>query len=232
VGDLHQGRRHALQRPAGGNERVLRPIASNRFSAGRNGMPLERAISAIVRAANSGWAFKPRPTAVPPSGSSSRSANVARSRRIPWSTWEAYPENSCPSVTGTASCRCVARSSGRRNSAAFPERASRSAASAGRSRSDSPGASRSGSPTGSRRCSTGTGSRGRSGGPGRSPPAASRAVRSPGSPAPRSRHVRGGSGAGLEDVDHELVVRTSPRELPGGAGDRLRQGGREDPSPR
>ena len=114
------------------------PIASNRFSAGRNGIPVARAISAIVRAANSGWAFNPVPTAVPPSGSSSRSANVARTRRIPWSTWEAYPENSCPSVTGTASCKWVLpifRTS--ENSAAFPERASRSAASAGRSRSDS-----------------------------------------------------------------------------------------------
>ena len=114
------------------------PIASNRFSAGRNGIPVSVSISAMVRAPNSGWAERPVPTAVPPSGSSSRSRNVARTRRIPWSTWEAYPENSCPRVTGTASWRWVLPIFiMSEDSPAFAARASRSPSRAGSRASES-----------------------------------------------------------------------------------------------
>ena len=49
----------------------------------------------------------PVPTAVPPTASS-RSDRIALSvRSTAFATWAAYPENSCPSVTGVASIKCV-----------------------------------------------------------------------------------------------------------------------------
>ena len=60
-----------------------------------------------ARAAYSGWALMPVPTAVPPSGTVSSSSRAAWARRIASSTWPAYPANSWPSRIGVASWRCV-----------------------------------------------------------------------------------------------------------------------------
>ncbi len=44
--------------------------AANLFGADTNGSPVSSAIFAATRSANSGWVFKPVPTAVPPIASS------------------------------------------------------------------------------------------------------------------------------------------------------------------
>jgi len=55
--------------------------------------------------------FRPRrftvPTAVPPCARSLNRGNVDSTRSIPYLICWAYPENSCPSVKGVASCKCV-----------------------------------------------------------------------------------------------------------------------------
>ena len=52
----------------------------------RTGSPVSSARRWQVRAANSGWALMPVPTAVPPSGTDSSSAWAARARRTASST--------------------------------------------------------------------------------------------------------------------------------------------------
>ncbi len=72
-----------LSAPLAATSGSCAPIASNRFSAGRKGIPVASAIAAVVLAPNSGCAFRPVPTAVPPRGSSSRSAKTACTLRMP-----------------------------------------------------------------------------------------------------------------------------------------------------
>ncbi len=61
----------------------------------------------MTRGANSGGALSPVPTAVPPSASSARRGFTDSSRASAFLAAWAYPENSWPSRTGTASWRCV-----------------------------------------------------------------------------------------------------------------------------
>jgi len=180
-------------------------------------MPVERAISATVRAANSGW------RSIRPTRAAERQlfevANVARSRRIPCRPGR-RSENSAQRHR-TASCRCVRpifRTS--ENSAAFPKRVPQRGERR-RSRSDSSGASRSGS----RRITSlldwhrFTWS---FGGPGRSPrrlPSSSFAVRQ----HLVHVHVRGVPEP-VWKTSTTNCRRTSLEDLPGGAGDRLRRG--------
>ena len=81
--------------------------ASNLLGAVTNGWPVSSASFAATRSANSGWALRPVPTAVPPRASSHRCGSAAstwrpvrpaarRSRRTPG-----------PAVSGVASCRWV-----------------------------------------------------------------------------------------------------------------------------
>src|SRR5437016_2828717 len=54
-----------------------------------------------------GCAVIPVPTAVPPIASSARAARQDETRRIPWSIWDWYPENSWPRRIGVASIKWV-----------------------------------------------------------------------------------------------------------------------------
>ena len=65
------------------------------------------AISFATRWPKSAGAFKPVPTAVPPSASSWRCGIAASMCSRQWSSCETQPEISWPSVIGTASWRCV-----------------------------------------------------------------------------------------------------------------------------
>ena len=68
---------------------------------------MSSAIFAAVASANPGGAFSPVPTAVPPIASSYRPGSVSSIRPMSASSCATYPPNSWPSVSGTASCRCV-----------------------------------------------------------------------------------------------------------------------------
>ena len=70
-------------------------------------MPMSFETSARTFSANSGCVLRPVPVAVPPRGSWPTRPRVARTRSAPSSICAAYPANSWPSVTGTASIRCV-----------------------------------------------------------------------------------------------------------------------------
>ena len=59
------------------------------LAVSRTSSPVSADSRAQARAAYSGWALMPVPTAVPPSGTSSSSAWAARARRIDSSTWPA-----------------------------------------------------------------------------------------------------------------------------------------------
>ena len=83
------------------------PCASKWLRASVSGRPVTSTSRAMTAAANPGGVLMPVPTAVPPSGSSASRGRVSRSRSMPYRTCAAYPENSCPSVTGVASIRCV-----------------------------------------------------------------------------------------------------------------------------
>ena len=77
------------------------------LGASRTGRPVSSESRWHARAANSGWALIPVPTAVPPSGTVRSSSRAACARRIASSTWPAYPANSWPSRIGVASWRWV-----------------------------------------------------------------------------------------------------------------------------
>ena len=81
--------------------------ASNLFGAVTNGIPVSFAISAATLCPKSAGAFKPVPTAVPPSASSWRWGSASSTCPRPWSSCETQPEISWPRVIGTASWRCV-----------------------------------------------------------------------------------------------------------------------------
>ena len=81
--------------------------AVNLFCAVLYGVPVIEAIWAATCSPNPAGAFRPVPTAVPPmarasSPSVTRSTSLIASSRAP-----AYPDHSCPTVSGTASSRCV-----------------------------------------------------------------------------------------------------------------------------
>ncbi len=59
------------------------------FGASRTRMPVSSERWPQARAAYSGWALIPVPTAVPPSGTTSSSSRAAWARRIASSTWPA-----------------------------------------------------------------------------------------------------------------------------------------------
>mmetsp|Transcript_26462 Transcript_26462/g.67199 ORF Transcript_26462/g.67199 Transcript_26462/m.67199 type:complete len:284 (+) Transcript_26462:565-1416(+) len=81
--------------------------ASNLFGAVTNGRPVSFAMRAAISSAYPSTVLSPVPTAVPPRASSLRRGSTASTRRIPLVTCCAYPLNSCPSVSGVASCVCV-----------------------------------------------------------------------------------------------------------------------------
>ena len=68
--------------------------ASKWFSATRNRTFVEAFTLSTTFCAKSGCALIPVPTAVPPIASSASEARALCTRRIPWSTWLAYPPNS------------------------------------------------------------------------------------------------------------------------------------------
>ena len=63
--------------------------ASNLFGAVTNSQPVSRVSQVAARPPISGWAFRPVPTAVPPSASSRRCGSEASIRAAPWSSWAA-----------------------------------------------------------------------------------------------------------------------------------------------
>ena len=97
-----------------------------------NGWPVAFERRSITAFANPGGVLIPVPTAVPPRGSSRTRGSTDSSRSTAYRTVAAYPLNSCPSVTGVASMRCVrpAFTSGA-NSSAFRSRLAASRSSDG-----------------------------------------------------------------------------------------------------
>src|SRR3954451_2985512 len=83
------------------------PCASKWLAASVNGSPVAVASSAITFSANPAGVLIPVPTAVPPSGSCATRGSTDSSRSMPNRMAAAYPPNSCPSMTGVASIRCV-----------------------------------------------------------------------------------------------------------------------------
>ena len=81
--------------------------AANLFGCDLNGSPVSSAIFAAARSANSGCELSPVPTAVPPMARSKSPGITASSRSTSLSSSEAQPPNSCPTVRGVASCKCV-----------------------------------------------------------------------------------------------------------------------------
>src|SRR5579884_2666606 len=80
---------------------------SNASAGGEIVSPVASASLSRTRSANSGCVFRPVPTAVPPSGILPSRSSVASARARPSRTCAAYPPNSWPSVTGTASIQWV-----------------------------------------------------------------------------------------------------------------------------
>ena len=66
IGNLHQRSGQSFQRAAGEDEFVMRGKAANLLGCERKGSPVSSAIFFAARSANSGCAFRPVPTAVPP----------------------------------------------------------------------------------------------------------------------------------------------------------------------
>ena len=100
-----------------------------------NGYPVASAISDATSAPNPGGAFSPVPTAVPPTASSYSPAQERESPSSAAESWAAYPDHSCPTVSGTASCRWVRPIfTTSRHSPALNARASRSAVTSGMTR--------------------------------------------------------------------------------------------------
>ncbi len=81
--------------------------ASNGSAGAEMTRPVSLASRSRTRAANSGCVFSPVPVAVPPSGIWPRRGSESCTRACPWRTWAAYPANSWPRVTGTASIQWV-----------------------------------------------------------------------------------------------------------------------------
>src|SRR5450755_4703039 len=82
-------------------------MASNLLGAVTNASPVYLVIAAATRSPNRGWVLSPVPTAVPPIASSSTCGSAAAMCARACASCAAYPENSWPSVSGVASCRCV-----------------------------------------------------------------------------------------------------------------------------
>jgi hypothetical protein len=102
------------------------------FGAVTKEYPVDAAILAATSSANPGGALSPVPTAVPPTASSYRSAQERSRPDSAAVSCRAYPDHSCPTVSGTASSRCVRPIfTTSRHAAAFSPTASRSAVTAG-----------------------------------------------------------------------------------------------------
>ncbi len=80
---------------------------SNLLGAVTKGSFVKSATDFAALTAKSGWEFNPVPTAVPPKASSYKRGKVSFMRSISLRICCAYPENSWPSVRGTASMKCV-----------------------------------------------------------------------------------------------------------------------------
>ena len=118
-------------------EASTRPSRAACASNGSAGAPIVRPVSseslARTRSANSGCVLRPVPTAVPPRGIWPTRSSEDSMRPMPWRTCAAYPANSWPSVTGTASIRWVRPDlTTSSNSAAFASSDCASRSSAGR----------------------------------------------------------------------------------------------------
>ena len=82
--------------------------ASNGSSARRSSSsPVSERSSSTTAEPKPSGALSPVPAAVPPIGSSPTRGRVAHTRSAPARIWRAYPPNSWPRVTGTASMRWV-----------------------------------------------------------------------------------------------------------------------------
>ena len=81
--------------------------ASNGSAGAEIFSPVSDAMMSRTIFANFLWVLSPVPVAVPPSGIMPRRGSVAFTRCVPRRTCAAYPANSWPRVTGTASMRCV-----------------------------------------------------------------------------------------------------------------------------
>src|SRR5438132_48526 len=97
VADVRDERRHEHERALdmlADHPRIgLEPAsAAKALRAGTNGWPVSRAISAAARPPNSGCAFSPVPTAVPPSASAYRPGSVARTPAVVSSSCATHPE--------------------------------------------------------------------------------------------------------------------------------------------
>ena len=73
----------------------------------RKGKPVSSEILRAARSANSGCAFKPVPTAVPPMARSYKPSRAIATLAPSRSSKLTQPENSCSRVSGVASCKCV-----------------------------------------------------------------------------------------------------------------------------
>ena len=81
--------------------------AANLFGWDLNGNWVSSAIFFAARSANSGCAFKPVPTAVPPIARSYKPGRVSFNRAMSRSSKLTHPDISCPTVSGVASIKCV-----------------------------------------------------------------------------------------------------------------------------
>ena len=93
--------------PCANTAASLAAMASNLLGAVTKGSPSAPRACAATRTANSGWALRPVPTAVPPRASSCRWGSADSRCATPWSSWATQPEISWPRVRGVASCRWV-----------------------------------------------------------------------------------------------------------------------------
>mmetsp|Transcript_6371 Transcript_6371/g.8764 ORF Transcript_6371/g.8764 Transcript_6371/m.8764 type:complete len:221 (-) Transcript_6371:408-1070(-) len=85
----------------------LAASASNLFGAEVKGYPVMVAICLAMASLHPLEVLRPVPTAVPPIASSHKRGRHDSTRLIALATCWAYPPNSCPRVSGVASCQCV-----------------------------------------------------------------------------------------------------------------------------
>src|SRR5215510_9276871 len=83
------------------------PWTVNLLGAETNGRPVRRAISLAAASANPGAELIPVPTAVPPSARRYTPSSAVWIRSTSSASIPAYPDHSCPSVSGVASCMWV-----------------------------------------------------------------------------------------------------------------------------
>ena len=81
--------------------------ATNLFGALTNGSPVICTRCCAHSVPNSVGAFKPVPTAVPPIAKGYKLCALVRKASDAPSNCATHAENSCPNVSGAASCKCV-----------------------------------------------------------------------------------------------------------------------------